>query len=119
MRFDRPTALTAAIAGGSLLLGFAAAQLTGLRWAGAVVVLAGAAWGVLRERRTTAWWRLAVVVAAGAGCFVLAHVLSDPLGPWVAVVLAALVLAAVTAALVRRGTTKPRASRPGAASTVR
>lgn len=93
--------MTAAIAGGALLLGFTAAQVSGLRWAGAVVVVAGAAWCVLRERRTTAWWRLAIVVVVGAVCFALAHVLSDPLGPWPAVAAASLVLAGATALLVQ------------------
>ncbi|GMA30079.1 hypothetical protein [Litorihabitans aurantiacus] len=96
------TALTTgAIAGGSLLLGFAAAQVTGLRWAGAAVVLAGAVWCVLRERRRTAAWRIGAVLAIGVACFVAAHLLSDPLGPWVAVALVSLVLAGTTTALVR------------------
>ncbi|GGC02514.1 hypothetical protein [Cellulomonas carbonis] len=94
-----PTALVAAV---SLVAGFAAAQLTGLRWAGAVVVVAGAAWCVVRERPTTAWWRLAVVVAIGVGAFVLSHVLADLLGAWPAVGVAALALGLVTWLVVDR-----------------
>ena len=101
LTLDRPTLVTAAIAGGSLLLGFTAAQVTGLRWAGAAVVVAGAVWCVLRERRRTAWWRIVLVLLVGAVCFVAAHVLTDPLGPWLAVVIVSLLLAGTTTALVR------------------
>ncbi|MDT0166462.1 hypothetical protein Q9R32_12935 [Actinotalea sp. AC32] len=98
-----PTALVAAVA---LIAGFAAAQVTGLRWAGAVVVVAGAAWCVVRERPTTAWWRLAVVVAVGVGAFVLSHALADVLGAWPAVGVAALGLGLVTWLVVDRGRTR-------------
>lgn len=106
---DRPTLVTAAIAGGSLLLGFTAAQVSGLRWVGGAVVVAGAVWCVLRERRRTPWWRLALVLVAGAVCFVAAHVLTDPLGPWLAVALVSLVLAGTTTALVRPVRGRPSA----------
>ena len=99
--------ITPVIAGLSLLLGFTAAQVSGLRWAGAVVVIAGAAWCVWRERRRTPWWRLAIVVVVGALCFAGAHVLSDGLGPWGAVAAASVVLAGVTAALVKPAQTTP------------
>lgn len=92
---------TSAIAGLALVLGFTAAQLTGLRWLGGVIVVAGAAWCVLRERKRTPLWRLAAVVVIGAVCFVLAHVLADGLGPWFAVALAAAVLAGASWWLTR------------------
>lgn len=106
---DRPALVTAAIAGGSLLLGFSAAQVSGLRWVGGAVVVAGAVWCVLREHRRTPWWRLALVLVAGAVCFVAAHVLTDPLGPWLAVAFVSLVLAGTTAALVRPARGRPSA----------
>jgi peptidoglycan/LPS O-acetylase OafA/YrhL len=87
---------TAVVAGASLVLGFAAARITDNPAAGAVVVLAGVSWCLAREARRTGWQRLAVVVGVGAGCFVLAHALADHLTPWGAVVVAALVLGAVT-----------------------
>lgn len=91
---------TAVIAGSSLVVGFAAARVTGLAGAGAVVVLAGVAWCLAREVRWTAWWRLVVVVGVGAGCFVLSHALAGTLGAWGAVASAALVLGVVTWLLV-------------------
>jgi hypothetical protein len=87
---------TAVVAGASLGLGFAAARITDNPATGAVVVLAGVGWCLAREARRTGWQRLAVVVGVGAGCFVLAHALADHLTPWGAVVVAALVLGAVT-----------------------
>lgn len=106
---DRPALVTAVIAGGALLLGFTAAQVTGLRWVGGAVVVAGAVWCVLRERRRTPWWRLALVLVAGAVCFVAAHVLTDLLGPWLAVGLVSLALVGTTTALVRPARGRPSA----------
>lgn len=103
---------TAVIAGAALVVGFATARVTGLPATGAVVVLAGVAWCLAREVRRTTWWRLAVVVAVGAGCFVLSHVLADALTAWGAVGAAAAVLAAVTWLLVdRRRSAAAQASR--------
>lgn len=72
-----PTALIAAL---TLVVGFAIAQATEVRAAGGVVLLAGAAWCVIREARRTAWWRLAVVVLAGGLAFAASHLLSDVVG---------------------------------------
>ncbi len=94
-----PTALVAAL---TLVVGFAVAQLSGVRVAGALVLVAGVAWCVLREARRTAAWRLVVVVLVGAACFASAHLLTDVVGPWPAVLLAAAALGAVTAVLVDR-----------------
>ena len=91
---------TAVVAGSSLVLGFAAARITDNPATGAVVVLAGVGWCLAREVRRTLWQRLAVVVGVGAGCFVLAHALAGYLTPWGAVAVAAVVLGAVTWALV-------------------
>ena len=93
---------TAALAALTLVVGFAVAQATGVRALGGGVLAAGVGWCVLREVRRTAWWRLSVVVLAGAGCFVLSHVLAEVLGAWLSVALAAVVLAGVTYQLVDR-----------------
>jgi hypothetical protein len=103
-----PTAVIAALA---LVVGFAVAQLSGVRAAGGIVLLAGAAWCVVREARRTAWWRLVVVGLVGVGGFVAAHPLADVIGPWPAVGLAALVLGTVTYALVP-GTSSGRRTGP-------
>lgn len=92
-----PTALVAAV---TLVVGFAAAQLSGVRAVGAGVLLAGVAWCVAREARRTAWWRLGAVVVVGGACFVASHALADALGDWPAVLTAAALLAVVTWALV-------------------
>lgn len=83
-----------------MLIGFAAAQATDMRWLGGLIVLAGAAWCVAREWRRTPWWRLALLLVTGAGCFVLAHLLADSLGPWPAVLVSALALGTATYLLV-------------------
>lgn len=96
-----PTALVAAL---TLVVGFAVAQATDVRALGGAVLLAGTAWCVVREARRTAWWRLVVVVLAGGVAFATSHLLSDVVGAWPAVLLAAAALATVTWALVDRRT---------------
>nr|WP_297429799.1 hypothetical protein [uncultured Actinotalea sp.] len=107
-----PRLPTAVIAGASLVVGFATARVTDLPAAGAVVVLAGVAWCLAREVRRTAWWRLAVVVAVGAGCFALSHLLADVLTAWGAVVAAAAVLGIATWLLVDRAARPSRKDAP-------
>lgn len=82
------TSLGAAVA---LVLGFAVAQGTGLRWLGGVVLVAAAAWCGLR------WWRAAgpvraalAVLVFGAG-FVVSHPLGHLIGAWPSVLLTAVV----------------------------
>ncbi|WP_250446446.1 hypothetical protein [Actinotalea sp. C106] len=99
-----PTALIAAL---SLVVGFAVAQLTELRWAGGLVVVAGAAWCVAREVRRTPWWRLVVVVLVGVVAFVVSHLLADLVGPWVAVLVAAALLGVVTHLVLGPGLGSP------------
>ncbi|WP_182112701.1 MULTISPECIES: hypothetical protein [unclassified Actinotalea] len=93
---------TAVIAAAALVAGFAAAQLTDVRAAGAVVLLVGVAWCVAREVRHTPWWRLLVTALVGGACFAVSHLLADTLGPWPAVALAAVVLGGATWVLVDR-----------------
>lgn len=93
---------TAAVAAATLVLGFLVAQVTGVRALGGVVLLAGVVWCGMRERRRTPVWRLAVALGVGAVCFVAAHVLADPLGPWLSVAVVAAVLAVATYGLVDR-----------------
>jgi hypothetical protein len=97
---------TGLLAGLTLVVGFAVAQVTGVRALGGAVLLAGVAWCVLRAR-SAGWWRLTLVVLAGLVCFVASHLLAPHLGGWPSVLLVALALAAVTYVLVDR-------PRPGA-----
>lgn len=98
---------TAVVAGASLVGGFALADVTGVRALGGVVLVAGAAWCVVRSLRSAGPWRLGVVLVLGAVLFVASHVVADALGAWPSVLLAALVLAAVTWWLVDRHRGRP------------
>jgi hypothetical protein len=93
-----PTAVLAAL---TLVVGFAVAQVTGVRALGGAVLLAGVGWCAVRAR-AAGWWRVLLVVLTGAVCFVASHLLAPHLGAWPSVVLVALVLGAVTYALVDR-----------------
>jgi hypothetical protein len=92
---------TAVLAGLTLVVGFAVAQVTDVRSLGGAVLLAGVSWCVVRAR-SAGWWRLTLVVLAGLVCFVASHLLAPHLGAWPSVVLVALVLAGVTFVLVDR-----------------
>ncbi|WP_454300888.1 hypothetical protein [Salana multivorans] len=85
--------LTAVIAAASLAGGFALNQATGSRWLGAAVIVAGAAWCVVRSWRTTSLWRLAVVVLLGAACLPVSHRLAPEIGAWPSVALTSAALA--------------------------
>jgi hypothetical protein len=83
--------MTWPVASGSLLLGFAVAQATGIRPLGGIVLIAGCAWCARRWLRGAGAARTAVLVAVYAGAFVASHVVADTLGAWPSVVLAAAV----------------------------
>jgi hypothetical protein len=100
-----PVVPTAVLAAATLVVGFAVAQGTGVRALGGLVLLAGVAWCAWRALPTAGVLRVLAVVVLGAACFVGAHVLAASvgfLGAWPAVLLAAAVLAAGTAALLDR-----------------
>jgi hypothetical protein len=79
------------VASGSLLLGFAVAQATGLRPLGGIVLIAGCAWCALRwlQVRPARIARTAALVVVYLGAFVVSHVIADTLGAWPSVLLAA------------------------------
>ena len=83
--------MTWPVASGSLLLGFAVAQATGVRALGGLVLVAGCAWCALRWLRAAGVVRAAVLVAVYVAAFVGSHVVADALGAWPAVLLAAAV----------------------------
>lgn len=97
-----PGVPTAVLAAGTLVLGFAVGEVTGVRALGGVVLLLGVAWCAARSVRAAGALRVGAVVALGAVCFVGSHVLADGIGAWPSVVLAAAVLAGGTALLVDR-----------------
>ncbi|HEX5333961.1 MAG TPA: hypothetical protein VFW79_15070 [Cellulomonas sp.] len=93
---------TAAVAGLSLVVAFAVADLTGVRPLGGLVLVAGGLWCVVRAR-SAGWWRLVLVVLVALALFIASHLLGRVLGAWPAVVLAGVLLAAATYGLVDRG----------------
>lgn len=101
--------MTAVVAGASLLLGFAVAELTGVRGLGGVVLLVALLWCV------RAWWRLSPGTAAALSlvyllAFVGAHVVARWVGAWPAVGAAAVLVAVVVHLMTTRG---PGIARPG------
>jgi len=96
-----PAVPTAVVAAGSLIGGFAVAQVTDVRALGGVVLLAGAAWCSIR------WWRRGPVTAVGllggyTGAFVGSHVLAREIGAWPSVLTVAAAVAAASWALADR-----------------
>ncbi len=87
----RPALPTWPVASGSLLLGFAVAQATGVRPLGGVVLALGATWCGLRWLRAVGGARTAGLVVVYVGMFVLSHVIAEAIGTWPAVLVAAAV----------------------------
>jgi hypothetical protein len=83
--------MTWPVASGSLLLGFAVAQATGIRPLGGIVLIAGCAWCALRWRRAAGAARTTLLVVVYVGAFVLLHLVADALSAWPSVLLAAAV----------------------------
>ena len=91
------------VAGGSLLLGFAVAQASGVRALGGAVLLVGAAWCVVRWRRAAGSARAAGFVCLFLVAFVASHLLAGAVGAWGSVtIVAAIVSVVVFAAADRR-----------------
>jgi hypothetical protein len=88
-------AVTWPVASGSLLLGFAVAQLTGVRALGGIVLVAGCAWCALRWLRVGRPRTIALVLIYLAA-FVLSHLIAGTLGAWPSVLLVAAVVGAAT-----------------------
>jgi hypothetical protein len=86
--------MTWPVASGSLVLGFAVAQATGVRPLGGIVLIAGCGWCALRWLRggsSPAIARTVLLVVIYVGAFVLSHVVADSLGAWPSVLLVAAV----------------------------
>jgi hypothetical protein len=83
------------IAAGALLLGFAAAEATGVRAIGGVLLALGAVLCGLRWRVLVGLPRALALVGVFLAGFALAHPLGDAIGSWPAVVLVAAVVGAV------------------------
>jgi len=83
------------IAAGALLLGFAVAELTGVRAIGGVVLFLGGLACGLRWRLLLGLPRALALVGVFLAGFVLAHPLGDAIGSWPAVLLVAVVVGGI------------------------
>ena len=106
--------MTWPVASGSLLLGFAVAQVTGVRPLGGIVLFAGCAWCALRWLGTVGVARTAALVLIYLASFVLSHVVAGALGAWPSVLLAAAItgIAAYVLADGPAGRFSPARARP-------
>ncbi len=93
------------VAAGALILGFAVADLTGVRPLGGVVLFVGALWCGLRWKQARGLGVALGLVAVFLAAFALSHVLGDEIGAWPAVFVVSGVVAASAWALVDRGET--------------
>ena len=94
------------IAGASLVLGFAVADLTGVRPLGGLVLLAAAAWLVIEWRARAGTGRAIALLGLYAAAFVASHVVADVLGTWGAVFTVAIVVAAAAWLLADRAASR-------------
>ena len=90
------------VAAGSLVLGFAVAQATGVRALGGVVLVAGAGWCALRWRQRAGLAAAVALVTLFAAAFAASHVLADGLGAWGAVAAVAALVGAASYAVADR-----------------
>jgi hypothetical protein len=87
------------VAAGSLAVGFAVAQATGIRALGGVVLIAGCGWCALRWRERVGPGRTAGLVGLYVAAFAASHVLAHAIGAWPSVAVACAVVAAGTHAV--------------------
>ena len=106
--------MTWPVASGSLLLGFAVAEATGIRPLGGIVLVVACAWCALRWLRAAGMARSALLVVVYAGAFAVSHIIADTLGAWPSVLLAAAVVgtAAYVLADSAGGGVSPARARP-------
>jgi hypothetical protein len=90
------------VAAGSLLLGFAVADVTGVRALGGIVLFLGGLWCGLRWRREQGLVVAVALVAAYLAAFALSHPLGRAIGSWPAVLVVSAFVAAIAWARVDR-----------------
>ncbi|WP_139981387.1 hypothetical protein [Nocardioides litoris] len=107
MRSLDPGVPTWPVTGLSLVLGFAVAEVTGVRALGGVVLVLALAWcGLVWLGRGTRRPVVAGLVVLYLALFALSHVVAEPLGAWPSVALVAVVMAAATWAVADRASTR-------------
>ena len=98
------------VAAGSLLLGFAVAQATGVRALGGIVLVLGAAWCAARWQRSAGPGRTAALLVVYVGSFVGSHLIADAVGAWPAVLIAAALTGLAAWALADAAVTRASAT---------
>lgn len=91
--------LVPAVGALALVLGFAVAQATGVRWLGGIVLIIGGAWCAWRWYRAAGVWRAIASVLAFILAFIVSHPLGTVIGSWPSVILVSLAAALVTLAI--------------------
>jgi hypothetical protein len=107
-----PTWPTWPIAAGSLIVGFAVADVTGVRALGGIVLFLAALWCGLRWRREVGLGRAVSLVLLYLVAFALSHVLGHAIGSWPSVLVVSAVVSAATWAWGDARATRPRSVRP-------
>ena len=102
------------IAAATFLAGFGAAELTGVRAIGGVVLLAGGIWCVRVALRLVGAGPTVGLVAIALALFALSHPLGRAIGAWPAVLVSAALVAAAAGAITHiwRQTDSRTADRP-------
>ncbi len=98
------------VAAGSLVVGFAVAQATGVRPLGGIVLVLGAGWCARRWLPAVGRGRTAALLGIYLACFVVSHVIADPVGTWPAVAIVSAIVGLSSWALA------DAAGRPGVAA---
>lgn len=98
------------VAAGSLALGFAVAQATGVRPLGGLALLAGAGWCAWRWRARAGVGVAAALLALYLAAFVASHVIADRVGSWGAVALVSALVGLAAWALGDRPASPRRAT---------
>jgi hypothetical protein len=88
-----------AIAAATFLAGFGAAELTGVRAVGGVVLLAGGIWCVRLALRLAGAGPTVALIAIALALFALSHPLGRAIGAWPAVLVSAALVAAAAGAI--------------------
>ncbi len=91
------------VAAGSLVLGFAVAQATGVRALGGIVLLVAVAWCFARWRARAGVPAAAALAVLYALAFASSHVLADALGTWGAVLAVAATVGTAAWTVADRG----------------
>jgi len=89
------------VAAGSLVVSFAVAQATGLRWLGAIVLIAGGLWCAMRMLPISGPVRTLVLGVVYVAAFAGSHPLGKAIGSWPAVLLVAVATGVVGYLLMR------------------